>query len=118
MGLTPEQEASFREHLKALGHPDPDADWLEEAIRGVTLERFKAGRVLIREGEESADAFIVHSGLLHVTRKGSDGQPRPVAELGPGEIVGEMALLTGLIRKATVTVMQDSDIYVVTERSY
>ena len=57
------------------------------------------GTVLIREGESGHDLYVVVSGRLEVSRE--DGGT--VAFIGPGEVAGEMALLSSRPRNATVT---------------
>lgn len=68
----------------------------------------KAGRVLAREGEPAHVAYVIVSGQAAVT---VDGQK--VGLLGPGEMVGEMGLIDGGTRAATVTAETDMDVYVI-----
>jgi Cyclic nucleotide-binding domain len=54
------------------------------------FRRLPAGRTLVRQGEPGDELFLLFDGVLRVE---SDG--RPVAEVGPGAILGELALLGG-----------------------
>lgn len=56
------------------------------------------GKVITREGDIAHEMFLIASGKARVERGG-----RPVAEIGPGEIIGEMALISEGRRNATVT---------------
>lgn len=70
--------------------------------QGQFLE-FGPGEVLFRQGDQGDRLYIVKSGVLEVVATPSDGsEPQPVAYLGPGEVLGELALLTGSPRSATV----------------
>ena len=60
---------------------------------------FDEGAVLIREGERGSEVFVVVDGTLAVSR-GGEGT---LAEVGPGQVVGEIALLSNQPRSATVT---------------
>jgi CRP-like cAMP-binding protein len=72
-----------------------------------------AGKQLIAQGTPGRQAFIIVSGQADVT---IDGQR--VARLGPGEVVGEMALLDHKPRSATVTATEPMRIYVIDPRSF
>jgi CRP-like cAMP-binding protein len=61
-------------------------------------ETVPAGTVLVREGDFEAAAFLVAAGEAEAERAG-----RVVAAFGPGDVFGELALLTGSARSATVT---------------
>src|SRR5262245_46117893 len=65
----------------------------------------KRGETLVRQGETADALYIVVTGRFVVTL---DGSRVPVAELGPGQPVGEIAFLAGGVRTATVTALRDS----------
>jgi CRP-like cAMP-binding protein len=72
-----------------------------------------AGRVLIRQGELGREAFLVVSGRVEVRRGGE-----LVAELGPGEIVGENALLGDWHRTADVVAVTEVELAVFSRRGF
>jgi CRP-like cAMP-binding protein len=84
---------------------DLDHQELELVGRAVTELDLPVGRKLIVEGSRGHDMFVVVSGTLEVTRGGEH-----VADIGPGEFVGEMALLTGNERNATVVVATQAQV--------
>ncbi|MBB5751764.1 Crp/Fnr family transcriptional regulator [Prosthecomicrobium pneumaticum] len=59
--------------------------------------------VLMSEGDYGDSMFAVIDGAVEVTVEGARSGSREVAMLGPGDIVGEMSLMTGARRTATVT---------------
>jgi NTE family protein len=65
----------------------------------------KRGETLVRQGETADALYIVVTGRFIVTL---DGSRTPIAELGPGQPVGEIAFLAGGVRTATVTALRDS----------
>lgn len=78
------------------------------------LEEFGPGHVLFRQGDAGACFYIVKSGVLEVLASPSDGaDPMPVAYLGKGEVLGELALLTGSPRSATVRSPEHAELFTV-----
>ena len=66
-----------------------------------------AGTVLIEEGDPPGDAYIIVAGRLTASTLTSDGGSVIVGDLGEGDLVGEMSLITGSNRTATVTAIRD-----------
>ncbi len=78
---------------------------------------FPKGTVLFHEGELGRDMFIIQRGKVQVRKRVGSGE-KVLAELGEGEFFGEMALLMGMDRSATVEVIEDSKILVVTPETF
>lgn len=72
-----------------------------------------AGRVLMRQGERGTEMFVVVSGTVRVERDGN-----ALAERGPGDVIGEIALLSRLPRTATVTALEPTRVFVVGSREF
>jgi hypothetical protein len=77
---------------------------------GAKLERRKLveGDTLVREGDEGRDLFLILDGVLSVQQEG-----KPVAEVGPGAILGEKALLGDGKRTATLVATTNARIAVI-----
>jgi len=71
------------------------------------------GRTLIREGAYGQEFFVVVDGSLRVSRKG-----KRVADLGAGDVVGEIALVADVPRTATVTASTPTHVLVLTDRGF
>ncbi|MHB8879597.1 MAG: protein kinase domain-containing protein, partial [Myxococcaceae bacterium] len=92
---------------------------LEDFIHGTARlpdRRFKAGEAIVREGESGDCAFIVLEGHCQANRVVA-GKTQMLRLLGPGEMFGETAVLTGSPRLATVTALIDTTVAVV-DRSF
>lgn len=73
---------------------------------------FRAGDVLFREGEQGEEMYVIQSGLVQILKRvGAD--ERPLATLGRGEFLGEMAILNGKPRTATAVVLEDAKCLVI-----
>lgn len=66
-----------------------------------------ADRVLFSAGEPGDGIYLIEAGLLKVVMASPSGVERVISLLGPGEIVGELAMIDGLPRSASVVVLQD-----------
>ena len=87
-------------------------------IDGVTRqEDFLAGQVVCRQGTEGHELYVVYRGEVVVERE-VDGEQVPVATLGPGEPLGEMALFDALPRSATVVAKTDCTLLVLQHRQF
>ena len=75
-------------------------------------KNFSGGTVLFHEGEPGHEMFIIQKGKVQVKKKVGNVE-KVLAELSEGEFFGEMALLLGMDRSATVEVTEDSRILVV-----
>jgi CRP-like cAMP-binding protein len=78
---------------------------------------FPKGTILFREGDPGHEMFIIQKGKVRV-RKRVGGAEKVLAELSDGEFFGEMALLMGMDRSATVEVMEDSKILVISPNTF
>lgn len=75
----------------------------------VGVERaYAAGEDLIRQGQEfvGIGLYLLLSGRAQVTQRADDGHVRDLGELGPAQMVGELALLDDQARSATVTALE------------
>jgi CRP/FNR family transcriptional regulator, cyclic AMP receptor protein len=66
---------------------------------------YRPGDVLFREGESGDVMFVIQSGAVKIS-KALAGETKVLAVLGPGEFLGEMAILNGKPRTATATVVE------------
>lgn len=89
-----------------LGELDADARrQLRESLEPVAVP---GGSVLIREGDPADCMYLVAAGRLRVVGIGADGEELQLAEIGRGDLVGEMALITNRPRSATVYALRDT----------
>ena len=78
---------------------------------GLRYAPFAAGEVLTRQGDKAHWLYLVLDGEAQVSVRGEGGEEKAVARLRPGDVFGEMALLTGSPRTATVTALTDVECY-------
>ena len=67
---------------------------------------FRCGERIFSEGEAGHLTYIVRQGFVRLSRS-EDGGPRLIAEIGPGHIIGEMAVISEAPRSATAIALTD-----------
>src|SRR5262249_32196267 len=92
----------------------------EEVLQAVLAQgqvlEFGPGDVILGQGEEGDRLFIVKSGVLEILSAPVDStEAVPVAYLGKGEVLGELALLTGSPRSATARSPEHAELFAVTK---
>ena len=98
-----------KSHLPAIGL---------EIYKNLTLgdverRQFKAGEIIVRQGDAGHEAFVIHSGAIDV-RIHVNGSERIVSRLGEGELVGEMSLFRKAARSADLIAATDVELLVIT----
>jgi CRP-like cAMP-binding protein len=76
-------------------------------------ERHAAGEVIFSAGEPGEVFYVVRAGTVELSLNG-----RPIEEVGPGGIFGELALIDRVPRSATATAVTDCDLVPIDERRF
>jgi CRP-like cAMP-binding protein len=77
---------------------------------GMVLQRARAGDPVLQEGEQGTSFFVVAGGALVVTKRDDRGDRVKLARLVEGDFFGEMAILSGAPRAASVTAETDAEL--------
>ena len=88
-----------------------------DLARHARLERFTAGEALVHQGEAGRSLFVVRIGDVRIERT-DGGASRELARLGPGSFFGEMSLLTGEPRSASVVALGEVEVVVVEKDAF
>jgi CRP/FNR family cyclic AMP-dependent transcriptional regulator len=82
-----------------------------ERVAGVAVPRtFAAHEVVFRENDDSDTCYIVRSGHARALREHNDGRQITLAQFGPGDIFGELAMFSDERRSATVDAVDDLEV--------
>lgn len=105
--------------LRTIGLLEPlGADMLGQLATD-SLERvYGAADQIIRQGDRGDSLFVILSGRVAVTAREAEGDAVTVAHLGPGDYFGEMSLMTGCARAATVTTTEETRVVEVSKEHF
>jgi CRP/FNR family transcriptional regulator len=87
----------------------PEQD-VERVAEVAVPRRFEAGEIVFREGDETDTCYIVRSGRARAVRIHSDGRSITLANFGPGDIFGELAMFDRERRSATVDTLEETEV--------
>ena len=115
-------EAVVERRMGLLAGVDLFADLADPQRRQLAAECrelvYAIGEPVVREGDSGESMFVVVAGAVEVNAVGADGRNVRLAGLGPGEFFGEMSLLTGASRSATVTATVETRVLEITKSSF
>ena len=112
-----EQLVQFLKNVKLFAELSPDS--LAKLGTCLKTAEFPPAEVIVREGAPGVSMYIIKSGLVEVRKKDpATGIDFLVAQLSEGAAVGEMSLLTGKPRSATVTTVQPTVVFTLTRADF
>jgi CRP-like cAMP-binding protein/Zn-dependent protease len=98
---------------------DLPEDLLSDLAGRVTLSRYPSGKPVFRQGDRPDAFYVVRTGTLHVVEENPEtGKDRVLRMLGPGDVFGELGLVNGAPRSATVRPVVESELFVVDESTF
>jgi NTE family protein len=117
--LSQRSEQQWAELIAKISKVEPfsylDEDEILEVADKFTWFTALGSKTLIRQGDESDELYIVVSGALGVYFRPETGPERFLGRIGPGETVGEMGLISGEKRSATVRCLRDAEVLAITK---
>ena len=79
-------------------------------IAGIFKERsFKRGETIVEQGKPGIGLFVIVSGSVQIIKKTAGGDEFEIAVTGPGDFIGEMSVLDGALRSASVIAVEDTN---------
>jgi small-conductance mechanosensitive channel/CRP-like cAMP-binding protein len=91
---------------------------LKDLVAHVSVKTYAVGEMPVRQGEPGDSFYIIKGGRVDVIVEKSTGERAVVATLGPGNFFGEMSLLTGAVRTASIDVKEDAEFIVIEKESF
>jgi CRP/FNR family transcriptional regulator len=93
-------------------------EYFSRLLAGAPAKSLRKGQTLVEIGAEGDGCYWLEEGVLKVCLPSPQGAERIIALLGPGSLVGELAMLDGLPRSATVRAVRDCRLTFVARRVF
>ncbi len=86
-----------------------------ERLRAGFLSRSRStsvrkGQIIIAEAAEAQDVYLIRSGKMQISLLSPKGRDVILRDVGPGQIIGELAAIDGRSRSASVVALEDSEV--------
>lgn len=104
------EERRWREIAATPLFTDFTRDELVAVIQGMNLRSFDEGDIVVTENEPGDSLFVITTGRVKVFTKNPKGRHVPLATLSDGDFFGEVSVLTGKPRTATITAATRTDV--------
>jgi small-conductance mechanosensitive channel/CRP-like cAMP-binding protein len=115
------QDEEYSRRVDALSRVDVfralDGEKIDRLARRMRMIIYGPGEVVLRQGDPGDSLYVVRSGSVAV-QLGAQGARRDVATLSAGQFFGEMSLMTGESRSATVVAKSDCECYIVDKEAF
>ena len=109
MALKPKPIANSLKELSLFA--DLSAEVLQELANKLTLIRLEAGEILFHEGEPGDSLYIIESGLVKAFAENGRGEEVLLNQFGAGESFGEMSLVDGEPRSASIGALAPTQLW-------
>jgi len=87
-----------------------DPEEIMEVLHIVEVQQYQAGEIVFREGDGGDSWYVLYRGKAEVLKSSEAGE-QLISTLEPGSCFGEIAILDGLPRSATIRVAEDSVVF-------
>jgi len=113
---TLKDEVEFLRNVPILS--DLETMDLETIAKVGVRKKYKKGSIILLEEEAGAALFVIVSGKVKIVRMDDDGREVILSILGESDFFGEMAILDGLARSASVVAISKSELFMIHRRDF
>lgn len=97
---------------------DLDEETFEKIVSVGNIKSYKKDNVILMEEEDGSALFVIIKGKVKVSRTSNDGREVILSILNESDFFGEMAILDGMNRSATVIAQEDSELFIIQRNEF
>ena len=112
------QPSEVKQEMENKLLKDLSPDEFKQVVAKLNLKHYEKGAVVVKEGDPGDSLFVIVRGEVRVLTQTSKRKEVFLANLGEGEFFGEIALLTGKPRTATIITNTKSELLELTRHDY
>jgi len=91
---------------------------IETLVGAAKLQVFMEGETLVRQGDHGESLFVIRSGRVRILKSLDGGPATTMATMNPGDFFGEMSLLTGEPRTASILAEDETEVVLVSKEAF
>jgi CRP-like cAMP-binding protein len=107
---TPSEPAAGRQLVVSPLFKDFSVDEMVAVIQGLRLLTCAPRKIILRQGDPGDSLYMLTSGRVRAFVKNAQGKQTPLADLAEGAFFGEMSILTGKPRSASIVAVTDCEL--------
>ncbi len=92
---------------------DLNEETLQKIAKSGVIQTYKKNTIILSEAETGSALFVIAEGKVKISRSSNDDKEVILAILNESDFFGEMSLLDGMSRSATVTAVDDSKLFII-----
>lgn len=93
-------------------------DQLRDLAKYLHVCGFKAGRIILQEGDRESHMCMIAKGKVRIVKETDKGEPCVIATLDSGKAFGELSIIDGQPRSASVIADDDTTLFVLTKAAF
>ncbi len=91
---------------------------LDAVMAFAVKKKLDARAVVLKKGDPALQIYVIAKGRLKAITGGGEGRQAALSIMGPGEVFGEVAVLDGEPRSATITALEPCELYVIQRNDF
>jgi CRP/FNR family transcriptional regulator, cyclic AMP receptor protein len=95
-----------------------EASQIDALAKLAVRKRYRTREVVLRKGDPAMQIYVIASGRLKAITAGSEGRQAALSIMGPGEVFGEVAVLDGEPRSATIRALEPCELIILSRNEF
>lgn len=95
-----------------------DSAQIDALARMAVRKTYRTREIVLRKGDPAMQIYVIAKGRLKAITAGAEGRQAALSIMGPGEVFGEVAVLDGEPRSATITALEPCELIILNRNEF